>query len=798
MTIFDKIPKQIKNLSKKSSDTSTLTNKSYQTIVFPNKNSAQVIKVSSDITPEQAVSKLPLTTPISVIMISGDAQDLDESIQQRLIQLFSRGLARTAINLDAVIMDSGKTSDLTTLIGQCIADRGYKSPLIGVATSTQVSYPEQEENAKETIPLESNHTHFVLVDDDKHIIEFKYRLGAAMSSQKAAVMILVGGEEEARAEVLQAVRMGWPIITITGTGKLADEIAELSQNPPDFIPNPELAEIIADGKIIQFSIKDDVKELDQLIYRQLGGDNTLKLAWQQFAIYDKNATQQQKWFHRLQFLIILFAVLGTTVALLQATLDLQIQQSKIIFVNRSVVEDSCYYENSRNIIKEFNSDKIMKRLCLSIQLKELEINTMQKYFVDILKKDSNVSKKDSNVSKKYVCNDDSLRKVINEYSDNSNTNIFTSDEDKKNKCEDFVEKLINKLDKSTELAKSAELVKKPSEPRKELLKIVLETYENSNFFIKFLSKHKTITSYVEMLIIFLQWVIVAIPIIITLLIGIANHFSNGKKWIWLRSSAENLKSEIFRYRTKTGNYHNDKEREIEIAEKVKQLNSHLMQTEVKMSAMKKYDGNLPPQYSVAENDDGFTMLSPERYIKMRLEDQLSYYQDKTTKLEYQWTILQWCIYGLGGIGTLLAARGFELWIAFTTGLVAAFTTYLGYKKVEERLTKYNQAAVNLTNILNWWTALSTSNQMKQNNIDKLISSTETALSSEFNEWVKQMQETMVALKEQEEESKKEEDKKETSSSPSEIAQPAKTTKQDSSINLSTVSISHPDSNIAKS
>ena len=647
------------------------------------------------------------------IMMAGDSHDLDESIQQRLIQLFSRGLARTAINLDAVIMDNGKTSDLTTLIGQSIADRGYKSPLIGVATSTQFSYPEQEEDAKGTIPLEPNHTHFVLVDDDKHIIEFKYRLGAAMASQKTAIMILVGGEEEARAEALQAVRMGWPIVTITGTGKLADEIAELSQNPPDFIPNPELAEIIADGQIIQFSIKGDVKELDRLIYRQLGGDNTLKLAWQQFAIYDKNATRQQKWFHRLQFLIILFAVLGTAIALLQATLDLQVQQSRTISVNRSIVKNACF--------------------------------------------------------------DDDLKKIIQKYNaDNDKFNIETFCKRKEG------------------VPEGKEMTNIPVET----LENVLKLYKESNFIVQYLSKTDNLikASYVEMFIVFLQWVIVAIPIIITLLVGIANHFSNGQKWIWLRSSAENLKSEIFRYRTKTGNYHNDKEREVEIADKVKQLNSHLMQTEVKMSAMKIYDGNLPPQYSVAENDDGFTMLSPERYIKMRLEDQLSYYQDKTTKLEHQWTVLQWCIYGLGGIGTLLAARGFELWIALTTGLVAAFTTYLGYHQVEERLTKYNQAAVNLTNILNWWTALSTSDQMKQNNIDKLISSTETSLGSEFNEWVKQMQETMVALKEQEEKSQKSKDEDKDSPSSSKIAQSSKTTKQDSSTNSSTVSTSHPDSN----
>ncbi len=670
MTIFDKLSQKLKK--NKPQDTSILPHESYQTIVFPNEHSAQLIKVSADTTPEQAAFKLPLTTPRSVIMVSGDTQGLAESAQQRLIQLFSRGLAKTAINLNAVIMDNGKTSDLAALIGQSVADRGHKSPLIGVAASIKVNYPGQENIQEETIALEPNHTHFVLLDNAKQEMKFRYRLGKAIAHQKAAMMILVSGEEDSRSEVLQAVRLGWPIIIITGTGKLADEIAELSQNTPDFIPEPELAEIIADGKIIRFSIEGDIKELDRLIYRQLGGDNTLKLAWQQFAIYDKNATWQQKWFHRLQFYIIFFAVIGTLLALLQATLDLQVQESKTISVNRSIVEDACYHEKSKAIMGEHNKD--VNEFCLNIELKQAKTT-----------------------------------------------------------------------------------LELPAEPPTELLQRILNVYDESNQIVRFLSKHENITNFIEHLIIFLQWVIVAIPIIITLLVGISNHFSNGQKWIWLRSSAENLKSEIFRYRTKTGGYHNDKARETKIAEKVKELNNHLMQTEVKMSALKNYVGNLPPQYSVAENDDGFTMLSPERYIKMRLEDQLSYYQNKTSQLERKWSYLQWGIYGLGGVGTLLAARGFELWIALTTGLVAALTTYLGYQQVEERLTKYNQASVNLTNILNWWTALSSSDQMKQNNIDKLIECTETALGSEFNEWVKQMQETMMALKEQEETSKDEEE-----------------------------------------
>jgi len=414
----------------------------------------------------------------------------------------------------------------------------------------------------------------------------------------------------------------------------------------------------------------------------------LKLAWQQFAIYDKNATQQQKWYHRLKLATIIFAVLGTALALLQATLDLQLQQSKTILANRSVVEDACYHKDSKAILGEHNP-----------------------------------------------------------------------------KVDEFCAKVLVK--------KSCKNVENclPAKPPEELLRRVLVVYDEANPIARYLSKHEneTLAEFTEGLITFLQWVIVAIPIIITFLIGILKQFSHGQKWISLRSSAENLKSEIFRYRTKTGIY-SDKDRETQMAGKVQELNNHLMQTEVKLSALKNYTGSLPPQYSTAGNDNGFTMLSPERYLNLRLEDQLSYYQRKTAQLDRQLSYLQWGIYGLGGVGTLLAARHFELWIALTTGLVAALTTYLGYQQVEERLQKYNQTSINLTNILNWWNALSASEQVKPENIDQLISDTETALGNEFNEWTKQMQETMMALQEKQAEAEEKAKAAVKASSPKSVVQ----------------------------
>jgi gas vesicle protein len=686
MGILEKTFRFIKRLKRAQvlpKDQSSLPfEKSYQTITFSNGHRAQLFNVSPEADPKTTVlKKFALGSSEGLIMVSGDTQNLDESVQQRLKQLLSRGLAKTAIHLNAVLMDNGKTSGLVTLMGQSVADRKHKVPLIGVAATPQVSYPGQTEEgttAAETTPLDPNHTHFVLVDteDNDQAMDFRYRLGAALTPHQPAVLLLVNGGAEARAEVLQAVRSGWTIITVIGTGQLADEIADLAQNPPDFIQEPELAEIIADGKIIPFPLEGDLEELDRLIYSQFRGDNTLKLAWQQFALYDKNATRQQNWFYRLQYAILCCAVLGTTLALSQAYLDLQLQQAKTISVNRVIVEKVCEFKDMNQVMKTYKqNDKEVDDLC----------------------------------------------RDINGNQQGHNWTVSTSKKEK------------------------------------EALQQVLKIYDEANRVVQYLSKseHEELAKRLGYFVVFLQWMIVAIPVILTVLIGISNLFSNGQKWIWLRSSAEALKSEIFRYRAKVGVYGIDLVRETKLADKIQCLNRHLVQSEVNFSALKPYHDSLPPPSSTAEKDDGFTPLSPERYLNLRLEDQLHYYQNKTAQLERQWSGLQWGILGLGGIGTLLAARGFELWIALTTGLVAALTSYLGYKQIEERLKKYNQASFSLTNILNWWSALSMTEKAKPENIERLVSDTETALGREFQEWTQQMQETVKGLKEENQKLEKE-------------------------------------------
>ena len=133
----------------------------------------------------------------------------------------------------------------------------------------------------------------------------------------------------------------------------------------------------------------------------------------------------------------------------------------------------------------------------------------------------------------------------------------------------------------------------------------------------------------------LRYPIIVIPIVTAILLAYYNKFRPANKWILLRGSAEAIKREIYRYRSRTGDYSKDRlttnSRDDVFHERLEPVSRRLMQTDVNHGALKPYEGPLPPKEVAQQNDDGFSFLTPERYIELRLEDQLNYYSKQNAE-----------------------------------------------------------------------------------------------------------------------------------------------------------------------
>jgi hypothetical protein len=265
----------------------------------------------------------------------------------------------------------------------------------------------------------------------------------------------------------------------------------------------------------------------------------------------------------------------------------------------------------------------------------------------------------------------------------------------------------------------------------------------------------------------LRYPIIVIPILTAIVLAYQKRFRPDIKWILLRSSAEAIKREIYRYRSRTCDYSEDRlttdSRDDVFYERLEPVRRRLMQSEANQGALKPYQGPLPPLMEGAlKNDDGCSFLTPERYIELRLEDQLNYYSNKTPKLETQLKQMQIAILVAGGVGTLLAAVGAELWIGLTTALATALTTSLASRQFDETLVRYNQSAADLATVRDWWTKLSPAAKRNPKNIDQLVDVTEKVLETELTSWFKRKEKALEQLKAEEEKEQAELEKGEQS------------------------------------
>jgi predicted Rossmann-fold nucleotide-binding protein len=249
----------------------------------------------------------------------------------------------------------------------------------------------------------------------------------------------------------------------------------------------------------------------------------------------------------------------------------------------------------------------------------------------------------------------------------------------------------------------------------------------------------------------LRYAIIVVPITVAALLAAANRFNAGNRWVLLRASAEAIKREIFRYRAQSGRYGGGidaKTPDAALAARVAAIRRELLQTEVNLAGLVPYRGPLPPPSATEPGDDGLSRLTGQRYLSVRLNDQLRFFERNAARLDRQLRRIQSGAYTLGGAGTLLAAIGFELWVALTTAAITALTTFLGSQQIENTLMKYNQTAAGLAGVRDWWTALSPAARSRQESVDSLVESTETILAGEQAGWVQHMSEALADLKAQ--------------------------------------------------
>jgi hypothetical protein len=243
-------------------------------IASPNGKKAKAVHAPTGIEGAAIAAALELPTPRAVLMLSGGAADISPTEVCRLRDLLVEGVARIAAEEGIAVMDGGTQAGVMQMIGEGHAAARGTAPLIGVCPAALVTWPGGP-TGEGRVPLEPNHTHFVLTDGDYWGAETDtmFALAAALSNGIPSIALLANGGSVARQEMLHNVRQGREIIVIRGSGRLADIIAAVvagDMEPPD----GEIAAIVRCGRITLFDITDGPEALAALIRQRLlkGGE----------------------------------------------------------------------------------------------------------------------------------------------------------------------------------------------------------------------------------------------------------------------------------------------------------------------------------------------------------------------------------------------------------------------------------------------------------------------------------------------------------------------------------------------
>jgi hypothetical protein len=240
-----------------------------ETITFENGNRAIVITAPRDASAQAILDALQIAPPRAVILLFGGTAGIDDSCKAHLKTLFCDGIIPVAAELKAVIIDRGIESGLISMIGEAAARFRGPCQLLGIAPADKVSYPGQSKaDYGEGALLESNHSHFVLVEGYEWGSETRKMLELACAFDAPIVAIPINGGAIAAHAVLQSVRTGSQLFVVEGTGRFADELGAAIRDRQS-AKSATVSEIVGSACTVLFRVDGPAEKLRTELRRML-------------------------------------------------------------------------------------------------------------------------------------------------------------------------------------------------------------------------------------------------------------------------------------------------------------------------------------------------------------------------------------------------------------------------------------------------------------------------------------------------------------------------------------------------
>ena len=190
---------------------------------------ALVVFAAADADPAAVARALALEPARALLVVNGSASALDGALAERLTASFAAVVGALSANGRLTVLSGGTDAGVFAALGRAID--GWGGQAVGVVPDGCVTWPGRAagdaDDAGDRVALEPHHSHAVLVAGSQWGQETAMMLGvaAAPAVTAPAVVLVAGGGEVTRREVLGHAAAGRPIVLLRGSGRLAEELA---------------------------------------------------------------------------------------------------------------------------------------------------------------------------------------------------------------------------------------------------------------------------------------------------------------------------------------------------------------------------------------------------------------------------------------------------------------------------------------------------------------------------------------------------------------------------------------------
>jgi hypothetical protein len=231
-----------------------------------------VVRVDAVARIPDALDSVAIPRGRPVVVLVGGAGGMGDSGWATLGTTLREAVLPVVAELSATVVDGGTDAGVMRAIGRARHDVGGVFPLVGVAAEGTVTLPGRAPSSEGAAPLDTNHSHVVLVPGSSWGDESEWlaRVATSCAGGRPSVTILVNGGEIAYSDVTNSFAEDRPVLVLAGTGRTAEAIADAARG----ITSDARAEGIARSALTRVLPVDDVSAVRSALDEVLRGSGS--------------------------------------------------------------------------------------------------------------------------------------------------------------------------------------------------------------------------------------------------------------------------------------------------------------------------------------------------------------------------------------------------------------------------------------------------------------------------------------------------------------------------------------------